>query len=461
MQVTEISAEGLKREFKIVVPADELDKRLMERLTAMKSEVQLKGFRPGMVPVSHLRRLFGRSTMAEIVQSVLSEVARDTLQERGEKAAMSPDFQLPDDQEDAGKVLTGDADLMYTMSLDVLPTITLTDFKKISVEREAADISDEVVEQRLNDLAESTRGFTTKSGKAADGDQLTISYLGRIDGEPFEGGTDDNATVRIGDGRFIPGFAEQLVGMETGDKNTIQVTFPEAYSSAQLAGKNAEFEIEVKAVAAPEELVIDDALAERLGMESLTALREALKEQVKGEYTQASRQKIKRVLLDKLEEAHDFELPPRLVEQEFETIWRQINDELSASKKTFADEDTTEEKAREEYHKIAERRVRLGLIMSEIGEGASIEVAEEEVQRALAAQMRQFPGQESQLMEFYRTNPDAVASLRAPIFEEKVVDYLLELVAVTDKTVSPEELLRGDDDGDTTEKNGDTTEKKD
>ncbi len=448
MQVTEVSTEGLRREFKVVVPAEELDKRLVERLTAMKSEVRLKGFRPGKVPVSHLRRLFGRSAMAEIVQSVLTEVARDTLEERGEKAAMSPDFKLPEDQAETNQVLLGKSDLTYTMSLDVLPEIKLVDFKTIDVVRQTAEVGDGDIDKRLNDLAESTRGYTTKSGKAADGDQLTISYAGTIDGEAFEGGTDDNAVVRIGDGRFIPGFAEQLVGLETGDTKTIDVTFPDDYGAKHLAGKAAQFAIEVKAVAAPEDLVIDDALAERLGMESLEALKKALGDQIKSEYTQAARQKVKRQLLDKLDSAHAFDLPIGLVDQEFDTIWRQVSEEMASSGTTFENEDTTEDAARDDYRKIAERRVRLGLVMSEIGETNKIEVTEEEVQRALAAQLRQFPGQEQQLIDYYRNNPDALASLRAPVFEEKVVDYLLELVQVEDQPVSAEDLLRDDEDDD-------------
>ncbi len=448
MQITETVADGLKREFEVVVPAAELDQRLVERLSTMKAEVRLKGFRPGKVPISHLRRLYGRSAMAEIVQSVLAEVARDTLEKRGEKAAMQPDFKLPEDEGLANKVLAGDADLTYTMAVDVLPKIELADFKKFAVERMTAKVTDAALDERVNKLAESARSYTTKLGAAAVGDQVTISYLGKIDGEVFEGGSDDNAVVKIGDGRFIPGFAEQLVGVKTDDRKTITVTFPTDYQAAQHAGKEAVFEVEVKAVAEPDDLEIDDSLAERLGLESLDALKDAVRQQIKAQYEQAARQKLKRKLLDQLEESHDFELPPGLVDQEFDTIWRQVSDELANSSKTFADEDTTEEEARQEYRKIAARRVRLGLVMSEIGEANTIEVTEEEVQRALSAQLRQFPGREQALMDYYRNNPDAVVGLRAPIFEEKVVDYLLELVAVTEREVPPEELLSQDADED-------------
>jgi trigger factor len=328
------------------------------------------------------------------------------------------------------------------MSYEVLPKIELIDFKTISVERPTVEVADAEVEEQLTRLADSTRSYTTKAGAADTGDRITLAYVGKLDGEPFEGGSDDNAIIRIGDKRFIPGFEEQLVGLSTGDKKTIAVTFPEDYAASNLAGKEATFDIEVKAVAAGDEVAIDDKLAERLGLESLQSLRDTVRQQLQQQYAQAIRQRVKRQILDRLDETHRFELPERLVEQEFETIWRQIVDELSQTGRTFADEDTTEEKAREDYQEIARRRVRLGLVMSEIGEHAKVEVTDEELQRAMAAQLRQVPGQEQALLDYYRKNPDSLASLRAPIFEEKVVDYLLELVNVTDKPVTAEELMK-------------------
>ncbi len=442
MQVTETLVDGLKREFKVVVPATELDGRLVERLNSLKDEVRIKGFRPGKVPLGHLKRLFGRSAMAEIVQDVITEVARNTLSERGEKAAMQPQYDLPEDQAEAGEVLAGNHDLAYTMSYEVLPKIDLIDYKTISVERPVVEVADSEVEEQLKRLADSTRSYTTKAGAAAEGDRVTVSYLGKIDGEPFEGGRDDDAVIRIGDKRFIPGFEEQLVGLSTGDTKTIAVTFPEDYASKQLAGKDATFDIEVKAVAAGDEVAIDDKLAERLGLELLDSLRDTVRQQMQQQYAQAARQRVKRQILDKLDESHRFELPQRLVDQEFETIWRQIVSELANSGRTFEDEETTEEKAQAEYREIAERRVRLGLVMSDIGERAKVEVTDEEMQRAMAAQLRQVPGQEQALLDYYRQHPDALAGLRAPIFEEKVVDYLLELINVTDKPTTAEELMK-------------------
>ena len=445
MQVTETLAEGLKREFRITVPASELDDRLANRLDELKGEVRIKGFRPGKVPVSHLRRLFGKSAMAEIVQNIVSEVARDTLSERGERAAQQPDFQLPEDEGEAEKVLQGKADLTYTMSYEILPEVKLGNFNAIKVERPVADVSDAEIDTELQRLAENTRTFSPKEGKAKSGDRMGISYLGKIDGEPFEGGADDNATLLLGSGQFIPGFAEQLEGLSAGDEKTISVTFPEDYGAEHLAGKLATFDVTVREVSAPDEIKIDDELATRLGLENLGQLRDAIRQQLQNQYGMATRQKVKRQILDRLDEMHSFELPPKMVEQEFDNIWRQVTTDLSQSGRTFEDEDTTEEAARADYRKIAERRVRLGLVLSEIGEKNKIEVTEEEVQRALSAQLRQFPGREKELVDYYRANPDAVAGLRAPIFEEKVVDFLLELVNVTDKPVSREELMREDE----------------
>jgi trigger factor len=445
MQVTETLSDGLKREFKVVVPLQELDERLSERLSSLKDEVRIKGFRPGKVPVSHLRRLYGRSAMAEIVQNTLRDVAKQTLDERGERAATPPDYQLPEDQGEADKILTGQADLAYTMSYEVLPRVVLGDFKKISVERPVVEVSEEEVDRQLNQLAESGRSYEPKAGKVENGDRVTLSYVGKIDGEPFEGGKDENATLRIGSGQFIPGFEEQVIGLSASEEKTISVTFPENYGAAQLAGKAATFDVTIKEIAAPGELVIDDTLATRLGLESLDKLRDAIRDQLRGQYREAARMKVKRQMLDRLDETHSFELPPKMVEAEFQNIWRQIESDMARNSRTFDQEGTTEEAAKADYRKIAERRVRLGLVLSEIGEKNQIEVREDELQRALAAQLRNFPGNEKQVLEYYRRDPDAINALRAPIFEEKVVDYLLELVNVTDKPVTREELLKDDE----------------
>jgi len=445
MQVTETNVDGLKREFSVVIPAAELGTRLDERLISLKDEVRIKGFRPGKVPLNYLKRLYGRSAMAEIVQSMLSEVARDTLAQRNEKAVSQPNYKLPEDEQESLKVLEGSADLSYTMSYEVMPDVSLANFGEIAVERPVYKASDEDIDVQLKQLAESTRAFATKNAAAATGDRVTVSYVGKIDGETFPGGTDENAVLTIGDGRFIPGFEEQLVGLSTGDEKTITVTFPADYAAKDLAGKEATFDVSVKAVASADPAVVDDQLAERLGLANLAALRDTVRTQIEQQYKIASDQKLKRQLLDELDKRHDFPLPPALVEQEFDSIWRQINDQLQRDGRTYADEGTTEEAARADYRKIAERRVRLGLIMSEVGERNKIEVTDEETQRALRAQMRNFPGQEQAIANYYRQSPEAMAALRAPVFEQKVVDYILELAKVTDKPVTREELLREDE----------------
>lgn len=442
MQVTETPSQGLKKEFAVVVPASELDQRLLERLNSLNQEVRLKGFRPGKVPVEHLRRLYGRTAMAEIVQSILPEIARKTLTDRGERAATPPDYKLPEDDEEAEKVLSGEADFRYTMVYEVLPRVVLGDFKKLDIERPVAEVTDDEIEKRLQEVVESTRTFETKSDPAVSGDRVTVAYEGKVDGEPFTGGSELDATIRIGSGQFLPGFEEQLVGLKTGDTKTITVTLPQNYGATQFAGKEATFTVTVKEVAAPQDQPVDDQLAERLGFKTIDEVRAAIRKQVETDYTNMARQKLKRQVFDLIDEMHRFELPETMVEQEFDNIWKNITAELSNSGRTFESEGTTEEAARADYRKIAERRVRLGLVLSEIGEQQKIEVTEEEQRRALAAYLRQFPGREEVMLDYFRNNPDAAASLRAPIFEEKVVDYLLELANVTDTKVSRDELFR-------------------
>lgn len=447
MQVTETLSEGLKRELKIVVPAADLDSRLSARLEELKGQVRLNGFRPGKVPTAHLRRLYGKSAMAEIVQNILNETARKTLEERGERAAMQPSFALPEDEAEAGEVLDGKKDLSYTMTYEVLPSFELGDFAGIKIDRPIADVTDEEVDAEVAKLARDSADFATKDGAAENGDRVTISYVGKIDGEPFEGGADENGQVTIGSGRFIPGFEDQLIGAKVGEERVLNVTFPENYGAKHLAGKAATFDVTVKDVAAPVAATVDDEWAKKFGLESLEKLRETMREQMQGQLGSATRTKIKRQLLDKLDELHSFELPPTMVEQEFENVWNQVTQDLQRSGRTFEDENTTEEAAKADYRKIAERRVRLGLVLSEIGEGAKIQVTDEELQRALVDRIRQFPGQEKEVYEFYRSNPEALASLRAPIFEEKVVDHVLGLADITDRTVSREELLKDEEEG--------------
>ncbi|MHA7773023.1 trigger factor [Roseibium sp. M-1] len=438
MQVTETLSEGLKRELKIDIPAGDLAAKLEEYMADLKSKANIKGFRPGKVPLAHLKRMYGRQAMAEILSNTIQETTQKAVEERSERPALTPEIDLPED--DAEKILAGSADLSFTMTYDVLPEFEIVDFAGIEIERPVVEIAESEVDEQVAQIAKNNTPFEAKKGKAADGDRVTMSYLGKIDGEPFEGGADENGMLVLGSGQFIPGFEDQLIGVKAGDEKVVEVSFPEDYPAAHLAGKPATFDVVVKEVAAPGEAKVDDEFAKNLGLESLDKLKEIVRGQIEGQFGQMTRQRVKRQLLDKLDEHYSFDLPEKLLNSEFDVVWRQVEDDMKRNEKTFEDEDTTEEEAKAEYRKIAERRVRLGLVLSEIGEKNNIQVTDEELQRALYDRIRQFPGQEQQVFEFYKNNQQALASLRAPIYEEKVVDFMLELAKVTDKTVSKEEL---------------------
>jgi trigger factor len=447
MQVTETLADGLKREYRVVVPASDLDAKVNARLEDLKGRVRINGFRPGKVPLGHLKRVYGRAVMAETIDEAVREGNASIVSDHGFKLAKEPKVTLPEAEADVNAVVEGKADLSYSVAIEILPNIELADFSTISLEKLTAPVADEEVDDAVKRLAEQSRPFEDKGegAKAATGDKVTVSFTGTIDGKPFEGGTGEDIAVELGSNSFIPGFEEQLAGVAAGETRTVKATFPENYLSKELAGKEASFEVVAKSVAAPGSVSVDDAFAKSLGMESLDKLKEALKERITREHAAESRRKVKRALLDALDERHRFELPPTLVEEEFDNVWRTVTSDLEAQKKTFADENTTEEAARAEYRGIAERRVRLGLVLSEIGAKNSIQVTDDEMSRAVMERARQFPGQEQRIWEYYRKSPEATASLRAPLYEEKVVDFLLELVKSTEKTVSREELYRDED----------------
>ncbi|KQS74411.1 trigger factor [Rhizobium sp. Leaf384] len=447
MQVIETLADGLKRELKVVIPAKDMQARMNERLADAKDKVKINGFRPGKVPVAHLKKMYGKSIMAELVNELVRDKPTEILSERGEKSATQPEVAMTEDEAEAEKILSAEADFEFTLAYEVIPAIELKDVSGIKITREVVDIADDEVTEQIMRIAESARTFEDKTGAAENGDRVTIDYLGKVEGEAFDGGKDEDAELVLGSNRFIPGFEEQLVGASAGDEKTITVTFPAEYPAANLAGKEATFDIKVKSVAAPGAVEINDELATKLGVESADKLKEIVRGQIESQYGSMTRQKIKRQMLDQLDEMYQFDTPQRLVDAEFDNIWRQINTDLEQAGKTFADEDTTEEDARVEYRKLAERRVRLGLVLSEIGEKAGVTVTDEEMQRSLFDQLRQFPGQEKQIIDYFQKTPGAAASLRAPLFEEKVVDHLLSEVSVTDKTVSKEELMAEDEDG--------------
>jgi trigger factor len=447
MQVTETLSEGLKREYKVVVPASELDEKVNKRLDELKAQVRINGFRPGKVPVSHLKRMYGRATMAEVIEATVRDANNQIVTEHGFKLAADPKVTLPQEEGAIEELINGKSDLNYTMALEIVPPIELANFKNIKLTRLTADVADSEVDEALGRIAEQNKPFTPKAEgeKAAQGDRVVVSYAGSINGEAFEGGTGDDAPVLLGSNTFIPGFEEQIVGMGVGETRTLKVKFPEHYQAENLAGKDAEFVVTAKSIEAPGAVTIDDAFARSLGLESLEKLREAVKDRIVREHQGMSRQKIKRGLLDELDKLHKFEPPPTLVEEEFDRVWKSVLQEMETEKKTFEDENTTEEKAKEEYRAIAERRVRLGLVLAEIGEKNSITVTDEELNRSVMERVRQFPGQEQRVYEYFRSNPQAVAGLRAPIFEEKVVDFLLELADVTENKVSREELYKDDE----------------
>jgi trigger factor len=447
MQITETVNDGLKREFKVVVPAADLASKVDERLVELKDRVRINGFRPGKVPVAHLKRMYGRAVMAETIEAAVREANAQIISERGFKLARQPEVKMPSEQSEVERMIEGRSDLAYTVAVEIMPPIELADFKGIELEKLTAEVTEAEVEEAVARIAEQSRPFIPKEpgAKAETGDRVTIDFTGKIDGTPFEGGTGGDVGVNIGSGTFIPGFEDQLIGIAVGDKRIVDVTFPQTYPAETLAGKRAEFDVTAKSVETPKAVNIDDEFAKSLGLESLAKLKEMVKERLAREHAAMSRQRMKRKLLDEFDARHKFTPPPTLVEDEFNNIWKTIVDDLAERKRTFADEDTTEEKAKEQYREIAERRVRLGLVIAEIGERNNIKVTDEELSRAVMERARQVPGQEQKVWDYYRSNPDALASLRAPIFEEKVVDFVLELAKVAEKAVSREELYKEED----------------
>ena len=445
MQVTETSSAGLKREYRVVVPAIDLEAKVKERLDDLKGRVQLRGFRPGKVPVAHLKRVYGKSAMAEVIEATVREANSKIVTDHGYRLAVEPKVVLPTEEGAVEGVIEGKADLYYTVEMEIVPAITLADFKSIKLTRLTSEVGDEEIDKALRTIADQNRPFVAKTEGAANGDRVTINFEGSLEGTSFEGGTGEDVPLIMGAGQFIPGFEQNLAGLKAGENKTFDVTFPDDYRATHLAGKNATFAVTVKAVEAPGAVTIDDEFAKTLGVESLAKLKDAVKDRIAREHTLASRQKLKRALLDQLDERHKFEPPPSLAEQEFANVWSQVENDLKQQNRTFEDEGTTEEKARAEYRGIAERRVRLGLVIAEIGEKNNIRVSDDQLRAAVMEQVRQFPGQERQIWEYYQKNPNALAALRAPLFEDKVVDFLVELADVTEKPVSREELFKEDE----------------
>ncbi len=444
MQVTETLNEGLKRKLSMVIPAADLSQRLDARLEELKGTANIKGFRPGKVPMAHMKKMYGRSAMSEVLSDAINANVSKALDERSERAAAQPKVDLPEDQEVINKVLDGAADLSFEVTYEVLPPVALMDFKGIAIDKPVVEIAEDEIDAEVKRVFAQQTGYTDKGdeGVVETGDRLGLSFKGTIDGEAFAGGTSDHAHLVVGSGEFIPGFEEQLVGMKKGETKTVKVTFPADYAQDNLAGKNAEFETSILHVDGPNTGELNDDFAKQLGLENVAALRDAVKDQMRAALDSMGRQAVKRQILDALDDGHKFDVPGQLVEAEFNTIWQRVQHEVQSHGRSFEDEGTTEEAAREQYNKIAERRVRLGLVVAEIGNTNKIEVTEEEHQQALIAEVRRFQGQEQQVYDYYRKNPQALAALRAPVFENKVVDFIAAEAKQTEKPMTRAELSK-------------------
>jgi trigger factor len=442
MQVTETLNQGLQRKLSVTIPKGDLTSRLAAKLEELRTQANIKGFRPGKVPVAHLKKVYGRSAMADVMQDAINATVTDTLTERSERAAAQPKVDLPEDQGVINRVLEGEEDLAFDVSYEVLPPVTLMDFSKVTYEKPVVEISAEDVEKELQRVFTQNRGYEDKGdeGAVAVGDRLGLSFAGTIGGKPFEGGSSDHAHLVVGSGEFIPGFEEQLVGMKKGESKTVKITFPKDYAQAELAGKKAEFETTILHIDGPKAGELNDDFAKTLGLDDLAGLRDAVRSQMEAALAGMSRQHVKRQILDALDEGHKFDVPQQLVDAEFDSIWNRVTHEIEHHGRSFEQEGTTEDEARAQYNKIAERRVRLGLVVAEIGNVNEVKVTDDEHTQALMAEVRRFPGQEQQVYDYYKKNPQALAGLRAPVYENKVVDFVAEKAKSTDKPMTRDEL---------------------
>ncbi len=447
MQVVQNTTEGLSRVITVTVPVADLTAKLNAKLAEMAPKMKLKGFRPGKVPVSHVKKTFGRDIMGEIVNDAINESSQKALDEVKVRPAAPAEMKLTSDMD---KVLAGSDDLAYEMALEVMPEFTPVDPTTLKLDRPTYTASDEDLEEAMKELAGQAKSYEDKKGKAvkaAEGDQLTIDFLGKLDGEPFEGGAGEDADLVIGSNRFIPGFEEQLKGAKVGEDKTIEVTFPADYQAANLAGKLATFDVKVKAIKAEVEGKVDEEFAKRIGIDSLDKLKELLSNNLNQQYAGAARFKLKRALLDALDKAHSFDLPPKMVEAEFDGIWQQVEADKAAGNLPPEDAKKSDKKLKEEYRKIAERRVRLGLVLAEIGRANNVGVTDQELNQAIMQEARNYPGQERAVLDFYKQNPNAAAQMRAPIYEEKVCDLIFGMAKVTDTPITKEELLKDEEEG--------------
>jgi trigger factor len=434
MQIIETNADGLKREFKIVVPAKEVQERIDGRLNELGRRIRLPGFRPGKVPLPLLKQRYGQSVRGEVLEQTVNDSSAKVISDRGLRAAGQPRIEI------LSQVAEGD--LEYKLAVELIPDIKPVDFKTLTFERLVVDVPDkdvtDAVERAAKRFRKSSPVATPRS--AQSGDIVVIDFVGRADGTEFPGGSATGHYLELGSGSFIPGFEEQLIGAAAGEHRDVKVTFPGDYPNAQLAGKAAEFAVDVKEIRELAPIEINDELAKALGATDVANLHDTMRQRIGNEYSGVARSRLKRHLLDALAERHQFEVPPGLVEAEFSAIWAQIESDRSRGRLDPEDAGKSEEQLKQEYRDIAVRRVKLGLLLSEVGRLNNIQVSNDELSRAIVNEARRHPGSERQVIEYYQKTPQALVQLRAPLYEDKVVDFILELATVTERKVTAEEL---------------------
>lgn len=440
MQVTETLSEGLKREFQMTISAAEIDSAVEARLLEMAPNVNLAGFRPGRAPVKILRQRFGKAVLGEAIDQKVRESMQSAFDDRSLTPAVEPAL-------DFGEYKDGE-DLNFTIKAEILPEIEPMDFATLELVQLDVTPKDEDVQSELDRIAEAMRETVdvAEPRPAKEGDVVEIDFVGKVDGEEFAGGSAEGYPLELGAGAFIPGFEEQLLGVSPGEQKQVQVKFPDDYGAENLAGKDAVFDVTVKALKEKAAATLDDDLAKKVGAEDLADLKAKIGERISASYAQAARAKLKRALFDKLDEAHDFPAPPTLEEREFESIWGEVKQQLEGEDADEVREGKTDEELEAEYRKLAARRVRLGLLLAEIGKRNNIEVTEQDLSQALRAQAANFPGQEQLVYEYYQKNPQALGQVQAPILEEKVVDFILELANVEKRAATPEDLAEDEED---------------
>ena len=437
MQVTETKSEGLSREFKVALPANEIEEKISHRLKELARTAQMPGFRPGKVPVSVLRKKYGPSVLGEVLERAVNDSSQQALAEKGLRPAMQPQIEITS-FEDGG-------DLEYTIGVELLPEIKPVDFSKIKLERLIPKIDDAAMENTLADIAaaQGDSAAIKDDRETKTGDVLVIDFLGQVGGEEFAGGKAEGYELTLGSGTFIPGFEEQLIGVKVGDKIEVKVKFPDSYGAAELSGKDAVFDVTVNELKETVPSAIDDELAKKVGMENLEALKKSIREEQESKFNEMSRMILKRALLDELSAAHDFEIPEKLLDREFDTIWKQFEEQRKKDKDAGqGSEEKTDDEQKKDFREIAERRVRLGLLLSEVGRANNVQISQEDVNSQLMAEARRHPGREKEVMEHYKNNPEAMEELSAPLYEEKVVNFILEQASITEKTATKDELIK-------------------